>query len=460
MIDFSSSFFRNTLVLLVISSFLLVSYQVPTHAQEGPWSGETVRILSWGKNWLFPPLIKDGEKQPLLKQFERETGINVEFSLLDEESVRQKAILDLTSGTAKYDIVGIGSWTLASYAPYLQPVDGYLREYPNDKYFQEEYFTEASRSANSMEGKLYSLPIYNHAAAIVYRKDLFRKHNVRIPRTIEELKRAARKLTRDTDGDGETDIYGITARARKGQNPPIVASGFAWAYGGTWFEGNASGSEIKRQNARPTFDTPEHIEGIDAYVQLLRNYAPPGVSNYSWVESASAVASGKVAMNIGFSSAYWWIRQNAKIDPEKFGVALAPFGPSGHRIQTFWNFSFGINQDSDSKLAAWQVLQLLGSQQMQKVMVENGTLTVPNYSLVRTDVARNQYPATDIERLVEALKIAEPQYMARFPEHIRLRQTFGTALSNAVAGKISTEEAMQDVQEQAEEIMTEGGYYE
>jgi len=97
---------------------------------------------------------------------------------------------------------------------------------------------------------------------------------------------------------------------------------------------------------------------------------------------------------------------------------------------------------------------------MQKVMVENGTLTVPNYSLIRTETARKQYPPTDMERLIEALKIAEPQYMARFPEHIRLREVFGTALSNAVAGKISTEEAMQKVQQKAEQIMSEQGYYE
>ena len=445
-------------VLVAVVGFCFLS--VPAQAQDTPWAGKTVRVLSWGKDWLFPPLIKDGVKQPLLTNFEKETGITVEFILLDEGSVRQKAILDMTSHTGQYDIIGIGSWPLGTYAPYLQPLDDYLQKYVNTKYFQPQYFTASTRRANSYNGKLYSLPIYNHAGALVYRKDLFEKYNIKVPRTIEELAEAAKKLTLDTDGDGQIDIYGIAGRARKGEEPAIIASGFAWAYGGTWFEGNpTSGPEIKAMKAKPAFDSPEFIAGIKAYVNLLRNYGPPGEPNFSWVESAGAVAAGKAAMHIGFSSGYWYIRQNAKIDPSKFAIALAPVGPAVHRIQCYWNFSLGINKDSQEKLAAWQVLQLLASRQMQMALVKDGTITVPDYDLLRTDVAKAQYPPEDLETVINALQIAEPEYMPRFPEMARIRDLLGTVVSEAVAGQITVEEGMKSLQKEALKIMTEAGYY-
>ena len=57
-----------------------------------------------------------------------------------------------------------------------------------------------------------------HAAGtslLIYRKDLAKEHGVTQPETWAELIEAAKKLTLDTDGDGNVDVYGDHGAGRQ-----------------------------------------------------------------------------------------------------------------------------------------------------------------------------------------------------------------------------------------------------
>ena len=43
---------------------------------------------------------------------------------------------------------------------------------------------------------------------VLYYNDMFEEAGPEVPKTWDEWKDAAEKLTKDTDGDGEPDIYG------------------------------------------------------------------------------------------------------------------------------------------------------------------------------------------------------------------------------------------------------------
>ncbi|GAI23656.1 unnamed protein product, partial [marine sediment metagenome] len=42
---------------------------------------------------------------------------------------------------------------------------------------------------------------------------------------------------------------------------------------------------------KPAVDSSEFIEGVQWYGDLLRNYGPPDVSRYSWIEVQNAFAT-------------------------------------------------------------------------------------------------------------------------------------------------------------------------
>ena len=62
----------------------------------------------------------------------------------------------------------------------------------------------------SHDGKLMGIPFVALNSVMFYNKDMFEEAGVtKVPETWEELREAAKKLTQDKDGDGETDQWGM-----------------------------------------------------------------------------------------------------------------------------------------------------------------------------------------------------------------------------------------------------------
>ena len=434
--------------------------ELPPAAEKVP-----VTVLSMGADWLLTSLwdAATGEETSLLTEFEEKHGIDVIFESYPEDTARQKTMLDLSSGTGQYDIITTGVWAMATYAGanYLEPLDDWMANKADPEYFSMDDYLPASLEGGSYEGKVYSLPLYTFGAALVYNKALFEEHGVKVPETIADLEEAAEALTIDTDGDGKTDVYGITMRARRGEEPTIDSTGMSWAFGGNWFEGNAhTGDSIRANKARPTVNSPEFIAGYEEYAKLLQNWGPPESANWGWEECMGALAQGKAAMHLAASSAYWFTRQTATIDSEDIGIAPSPMGPGGHRMMNFFDMALSINADSKQKDEAWLALQFITSNQVQKAQAQAGITSIPRISLVMSDELKAQYPEEDLQVVLDSLKEAEPQYMPKIAEYVELADILGTAASEVVAGTKTAEEALNEAQEMIEEIMTDAGYYD
>lgn len=212
-------------IVLLLGSMIITS-GVSAQERKTPWEGKTVKVLAYGQDWCFHPLInKDGTKTSVLLEFEKKTGIKVNFEFYGEDVVRSKAMLDLASHTGQYDLIASEVWLLPGFAGYIESLDSYIRDWQNPEYFSLSDFSPASLDACKWRDHLYSLPIYEFSAAIIYRKDLLKKYGIEVPVDMEELTRAVKKLTLDTNGDGKIDIYGITGCGRKGEEPTITATG-------------------------------------------------------------------------------------------------------------------------------------------------------------------------------------------------------------------------------------------
>ena len=424
-----------------------------------------VTVLSMGSDWLLTSLwdSQTGEETELLKAFEEEYNIDVIFAGMSEDQARQKAMLDLSSHTGQYDIMTTDAWSMATYAGagYLMPLNDLMENNANPVLFSLDDYLPASLEADSYEGKIYAMPLYTFGPALIYNKALFEEYNVKVPTTMEELEQAAEALTLDTDGDGKTDIYGITMRARSGEEPTIDVTGMTWAYGGTWFEGNAHTAEqIKSQKALPTVNSPEFIAGYEEYAKLLQNWGPPESANWGWVECMDTFAQGKAAMHLAASSAYWYTKQTSTINPDDIGIAFAPMGPGGHRMMNFFDMALALNNDSKNPDAAWLTLQFLTSNKVQAAQAKGGITAVPRISLIMGDDLKSLYPTEDLQLLVDTLRGAEPEYMPKIPEYVEICEILGTAASEVVAGTKTAKQALDAAQEKITEIMTAAGYYD
>jgi multiple sugar transport system substrate-binding protein len=436
----------------------------PVQSTTAPQPKTTVTGLSIGADWLLASLwdSKTGNETQLLKDFEDKNNIDVKFESLPEDTARQKMMLDFSSHTGQYDIVTMDAWNLGTYASagYLEPMEDYIAKKAAANYFDVSDFQPSNLAAGSYGGHVYTLPLYTFGPALVYNKALFAKYNVKVPTNMQELEQAAAKLTLDTDGDGKTDVYGITMRARSGEEPTIDATGMTWAYGATWFAGNANTVEaIKANKALPTMNTPEFIAGYEEYAKLLQKWGPPESANWGWVECMNAFAQGKAAMHLAASSAYWYTRSTATFDPNDIGIAPAPMGPGGHRMMNYFDLGLAMNKDSKVKDAAWLVTQFITSIEVQKAQAGAGITALPHISLVMGPELKAKFPEADLQMVLDTLKTAEPDYMPKIPEYTEICNILGVAASEVVAGTKTAKQALDDAQAQVLKLMTDAGYY-
>jgi ABC-type glycerol-3-phosphate transport system substrate-binding protein len=463
---------RRISTIGVVLVFLITLSAAPGFAQEGqPWHGQTVDVLAYGQGWCFFPLVdKDGNKTPLCQEFETETGITINFEFYNEDVVRKKAMLELASGGTHYDVIASEVWGLAQIAQgkYFEPLEPYIRDHPNSKYFALDDFAKSSLKACSYDGVLYSLPIYEFTSAIAYRADLLAKDGLPVPRNTEELTAVAKACTKDLDGDGKIDLYGMTGRGRAGEEPTITATGFAWAYGGTWFEDNANTvGQIKEKKAKPTVNTPEFVAGFGKYCELLREFGDPAQSNWSYVEANQAFVSGRAAMYVDATTLFFILRNQARdagvFDPRGIEIAPPPVGPAGKPVQCYWSFLFGINAaiPEETKLAAWQVLQLFSSAQFQMEGAKGGSIASPRLSVLDSDVLREKYTPQQLATLTYTKSnLTDSAYMPMVPEYAELCDILGTAASAVIAGQKTAQVALDEANEAMYQVMKAAGYYD
>jgi multiple sugar transport system substrate-binding protein len=107
--------------------------------------------------------------------------------------------------------------------------------------------------STTYRGKLWAVPIQADPYALFCNMELFRKAGVALPRTWDEVLSAARRLTRDTNGDGKPDTFGYSQCVF--QYPLIM-----WQYGGDF---------LIPDGKRAGFDgRPEMVDALLFYVNL------------------------------------------------------------------------------------------------------------------------------------------------------------------------------------------------
>jgi len=296
--------------------------------------------------------------EAVLPDFAELTGIDARLEMTPLGQIRQKAVLDLSTGT--------GTWARHSADPmyyplyvsnnWIDPLDTYLgsSKLTDNDWFQYEDILAGWRGVTSVDGRPYGIPYDGEATIQVYRKDVFDRLGLAPAETFDQFMSNAASAH-----DPDNRLWGTALRGFRGagQNMYIYPSIFR-AFGGEWFD----------NSGKMTVNSPEAVAALEWYVKLLNNYAPLGVENWNWPDIADAFGQGTVASYIDAhgSAAVIANPEKSKV-VGKIGFARWPKGPSGKRVTSIWNWSFPINaalSDKD-KAATWLFIQWAASKETQ-----------------------------------------------------------------------------------------------
>jgi multiple sugar transport system substrate-binding protein len=300
------------------------------------------------------------------------------------------------------------------------------------------------------KGRLVAYPWFGHTIQLIYNADRFRKYKInKPPKTWQELYETAKLLTRDTDGDGKPDEFGLSLAGKQGTD-------LAWLFTMFLHQGGAKLLEEKGGSWHVALNSPEGLNALKTYLKLIREVCPPGVATKAGGDVMSDFRSGRVAMEF---QGPWGVTDIWSQPEEKrftVRVALAPAGPGG------WAMEMGANMTVVPKRArnpeyATKLAAFLAGKEAQTMLMD-GPEGVDNFVPFRVPVRQHMVDIPFFSKhpeFVPFLKgFTHPSIEVPIPIWVRIRdEVYAPLLNRAILGDITPEDALAEIERRGNHIL-------
>ncbi|CAM4089279.1 extracellular solute-binding protein [Paenibacillus alkaliterrae] len=383
--------------------------------------------------------------------YEEETGIKVEVESYGYDQTHQKEVLLGTQKSDATDIIVLDSPWVGEFAEGGITADITDRVANSPELDWADYIPSFAKVVE-WKGKKIGVPFAPYYTLLHYRKDLFEAEGIAPPKTIDELKAAAKHFTNNPK---YPDFYGISLNNAKGA--AAGQSWFEWSanFGGKYFESAYPGTTDAYADVTPLINSPAGIETANFFKDMLQ-YQPPGALNVAWDERLQNFAQGKVAMIVE-----WNVRTMAMADKDKskiadqFATVLMPSKEGVTSVPPLGGWLMSINQYSKKQDAAWDFIKWINKKDIHKEFVK-ASATPARLSQLDDAELIAMFPWFDTVK-ASALQAFEDN-RPRIPESFQIIDIVGNYSSQGLSGQMTMEEAMNKANEEVEMLLKQGGY--
>jgi len=442
---FSQNLFIGLIILTVSLSFIAplpAADKLPYNLKAGmPYKGTKL-------TFLVHNAAQSQAQSKRVGEFTELTGIEVDFLMVPYPSLREKITADAVAGTGSIDLYCFLDGWGPSMTGFLVPLNDYLKA---DGIDLAEKLPPAYIKGGTYDGTTYGIPTRGHPQLLLYRKDLFQKAAVDVPKTWTELIAASKAIKDKTGRDGIAMYYG------KGNAAQNLFLWYAFL--------KSAGEDIFNDKMMPTFNSPAGIEATQYYVDLLlkHNVASPGSKFFKEYEASQAVAQDNAAMVI-----VWWWHYGVLTNPDKakavvttnMGFAPVPAWEGRGKATLALSMPVGISQSSRKKEAAWEFLKWLTNPDLEKanfmdksdpktrtiVVVQKKNLVDPEINALSGGMHK-----------AAAASLAVSDTFPMMPEWPEVASALEVAISN-IAGGADTKTEMDKAAKDVRAIMKRSGY--
>ena len=282
----------------------------------------------------------------------------------DQGDYRQRLALDFAAGTPA-DVVLLNYRSYAQFAAQgaLEPLGPYLDV---SRLLKPADFYAQALDPFRWKGQLTCIPQNLSSLVVYYNKDLFDAAGLPYPSddwTWDDFLATAQALTLDTDGDGQTDQFGLGTEASILRVAPFI-----WQNGGELVVLNDKGAPI-----RLALDTPAASEAIQWFVDLqTTHHVVPNAEEEAAEDSESRFQNGRTAMYLNSRRVTPTFREITGFD---WDVAALPRGaePAG----VLHSDGYCMTAATEDKDAAWHFIEFANGYEGQTIIAQTGR-TVPS----------------------------------------------------------------------------------
>lgn len=355
-------------------------------------------------------------------------NVKVDIETLTYDQMRDKLVSSFQSSSPTYDLIIVDNPWMVDFAKanFLQPLDSRIDSTPD--YDDADFFKPLTDIAE-VDGVKYGVPFYNYALGYLYNADDLAAAKLPVPTNLDELVSTSKALK-------VGDRAGIAMQPQRGYK--IFEEWGNWLF--------AAGGSIYGPDGKPTLNTPQAKQALNAYVDTYETAAPPNSLNWAFDEAFRSVSSDQAASMISYN---WNLPAlNAPGSGPSAGKYKLAEIPGGKQVLGSWSWSIPAN--SGAADAAWAFTSWLTSKAHDVQRTEKGGAAIRQSTLQDPAVLNGPLGADYYKTVEKMLGNAAP--LSQGPSGEEMIQAVGTELNEAVAGTKSVDDALAAAQAAAEKI--------
>lgn len=366
--------------------------------------------------------------QSFIPEFEKQTGIKVNFSETPYGEAHQKQLLSYQQKAGAYDVAQFDNTFLAPFcqAKVMTPLDKYIK---NSTEYDIGDFSQSQQDYGKCKGETLGLTLSTEPMIQWYRTDIYKKLGLTPAKTWDEYYNNAKKVA-DSGAGGQ--IMGF------GPNVSWWWMTLVWSFGGHLYD----------DNLNPTVNTKEAVAATD-YLKKLLSVSPKGAITASGDDVTSRFLGENIGAMLNYSG-YYGMALDPKINKNQGNIGTAPMPMGAADITHLAGWNIGIPADAKNPDAAWKFLEFVLGKTNSKAYLESGAAAIGRQSIINDKdlVAKNPY--------LPQLNIPASSRVERYPQ-IAVWPEFETAAIAAVTevltGKKSSQAALDALNEKLKPIL-------
>ena len=359
--------------------------------------------------------------------------VNVEVS--DWDAYWDKLKTQLAAGTPP-DVFAMDAPLYLDYQSrgVLLNIQPYLDKNPD---MLKDVYPQTLEAYKTSDG-YYGLPRDFQTIVLFYNKDMFDKAGVAYPTadwTWEDLRAAAKKLTKDTNGDGKTDQYGFVFD--QWDMEPGWSEAL-WSYGGDIISADHSKTLVGEPKARQAWQLLNDMVFVDKSVPDANTIGQYGSDLFQ---------AGVAAMTpIGH-----WAVPGYNTAGFKFDVAPMPKGPAGQATSVN-SAGFVVAKASKNPDAAFAFVQFAISKAGQTRLAELG-FACPVLKSVAESPAFLEQKGSSLNQKVFLDSLAFAHMKPVFKGYDEWASTVGDGMGAVWRGEAELNPTLDDIVSQADAVL-------
>ena len=350
-------------VVLVIPFSGVVLTQTPGAAQEPV----TIRFAFWGD-----PAEESAYEQVVAGFEATHAGVDVVIDYTPGQSDYYRKITTDFAGGDPPDVFLINYRQFGQYAARgaLAPVGPYLAA--SERIAAADY-APVALDAFRFRGDQTCMPQNVSSLVVYYNVDRFAANEVPQPAagwTWDQFVAAAEALTQDTDGDGQTDLYGVVV-------DPVLyrVAPFIWSAGGEIVD------DVDHPT-RLTLDTPEALAGLEKFIGL-------GIADHNVVPSEAEVAAEDDGTRFMRGGAAMFLQSRREVptlrEIDGFAWDVAPLPIIDEAATVLHSDAFCMAEAAADHDAVWSFVEYAVGEEGQRILAETGRIVPARNSVAESE---------------------------------------------------------------------------